>query len=190
MLLPRLILLTLILIQVTIMQAQEDYQNFDTISDSIVTDSAQVVMLSLSQFKSMNTKEMCYFLKQNDNVSFRMYNIGTKLQKKGLIMLAPGVLGTTAGVLLITRCDHYRDKSFGSLGYARVITWEYLGGIFFTAIGGAVTFVSSGLIVSGSILNFESKRKFINNHIKNKNYIQPNLNIGYTNNGIGLTINF
>ena len=187
----RLILLAIIFMPIAVIQAQEDYQKqIDSIFNWTETDVIKTEAISLSQFNKMNNRELGIFFKQNDKDVFLKYRTGKTFYNIGLPIIIPGILITGIGVGMITHNDHYRYRSFGSLGSSKVITWEYLGGIFITAVGGVATIASTTFTIIGINLKSQSKKDFINKHFNNQSSYQPTLNIGYTGNGISLTINF
>ena len=171
--------------QITVTQAQ-----LDNTLDKMFIDSTHVDTITLSQFKKMSTRELDILFEQNAKELLAKFRAGKSISRIGLIAIGPGIVVTTAGVVLISCFDHYRLRSFGILGTAKVITWEYLGGIFLTMIGGVATAASTTFIIVGTHLKNQSKKSYINKYFNNKNPYQSTLKVGCTSNGIGLTLDF
>jgi hypothetical protein len=187
----RFILIVVFFMQVAVTQAQEEKQmQMDKTSDWIVTDTVQEGVMTLSEFKNMNSRELDNFLKQNDREFFAKYRTGKAFCRIGIAAIIPGVLTISAGVVLITCFDNYRMREFGILGTAKLITWEYLAGIYVTLVGGVATIASTTFIIIGSHLKNKSKKGYITKYFNDKKLTQSTLKVGCTSNGIRLTLNF
>jgi hypothetical protein len=181
----RIVLLIAIFMQVVVTQAEEVQLPLGSLSNGVVQESVQTDSITLTQFKSMNWKELDAFFKQYEKDVLPRFRTGRTFSYIGLGAMIPGVLITTTGVVLMSCFPEYPE---GGGKYVIFRTPEYLGGIFLTSLGSVITALGVSFTIAGFDIKNQCKKSYINEHFNNTNI--STLKVGCTSNGIGLTLNF
>jgi hypothetical protein len=155
-----------------------------TSQPNIQSHVQQQVPISYAAFSQLrkNDDEMGAFLKENDDVLYRQFDIGTSFGQKGKALLNVGifvmVVVTPIAAAAVSDDNPERKSLLSAISVCGVIA------------GSSLVITGIPLCAVGGDLKRRAANGYEKKYFSNRISYQPSLNFQITENGVGLALNF